>query len=127
MVGVFWIAGNATEMPIVKTIATKTQPCAITDRAILTRNSPAKMVDVFLNSGCAISIMIAVTILMSQHTCVGRRIVRRDGEDVQELLTTDAYQSGCSVTEKTIAEMDLMSCQRIVLLAIRRQILRVTI
>lgn len=123
VVVVFWIAGNAMATPIVKTTATKTRPCATTGLATPIRNSPAKTVDASLNFGCAISTTTAVMILMSQPTCVGRRIVQLDGEDAQAHLTTDAYLNGCSVMEKTIVETDLMSCQRIVQHATRKQTL----
>lgn len=118
---VSWTVGSVMEIQIVKITVMKTLLCVTIDLVTQTPNSPARTDAAFPNYGCAISTMIAVMTLMNQHTCVVKRIVRLDGEDALASLTTDAYQNGCSVMEKTIVEMDPMNCQKIVLLAMLRQ------
>lgn len=103
-----------------KTTATKTQSCVTIDLAIPTPNSLAKMVDVYQNSGCAISITIVGTIQMNLLTYADRRIAPLDGEGVQDNLTTDAFQNGFSAMVKTIAETVPTSWQKTVLPAVLR-------
>lgn len=72
------------------------------------------MVGVSKKSGCATPIMIVVTIVTNQHTCVVKEIVPLAGNVVQVMLTTVAYQNGSSVTEKMIVAMVRMNFLRIV-------------
>lgn len=43
-------------------------------------------------------------IRMSQLTCAANATVLLDGNDAQDNRTIDAFQNGCSVMEKMIAE-----------------------
>lgn len=83
------------------------------------------MGDVFPSYGCAILIMIAVMIRMSRLICAVKETVRQDGSVVLGNQITDAFLSGCSVTEKMIAETIVMSYLIIVLSVIRSQTLSV--
>lgn len=104
---------------IVKTTAMKTRQCVIIDLVTPTLNSPARTVVAFLNYGCVISTMIVVMTLTNLLTCVARRTVPRDGEDVLARPTTDVFLNGCSAMAKTIVEMVLMSFRRTAQLATR--------
>ena len=50
---------------------------------------------------------------MNLPTSVEIKIVRSDGAAAQDMLTIDAFLSGCSVMEKMIAGTIPMSCQKI--------------
>lgn len=78
------------------------------------QNSLVKMGVAFPNCGCVTSIMTVEMILMNQHINVVSRTVQMVGNVVQVALIIDAFPSGCSVMERMIVEMDLMSCQRTV-------------
>jgi hypothetical protein len=58
--------------------------------------------------------MIVEMILMSQLTCVARKIAQPDGEDALANQITDAFQNGCFVMVKMIVVITAMSCQKIV-------------
>lgn len=60
-------------------------------------------------------------ILMSRLTCAVKETVRQDGNVVLDNRITDAFLSGCSVTEKMIVETTVMNYLRIVLNVIRNQ------
>lgn len=72
------------------------------------------MEDVFPSYGCVILTTIAAMIRMSPHTCVGNVTALLDGNVVPDNRTTDAFLNGCSVMEKTIAEITVMNYQKIV-------------
>jgi hypothetical protein len=118
---VFWIVGDVMEMLIVRTAVTKTQDTVTKNHVIQKPNSVAKMAVAFQNCGCVISIMIVVTILMSQLTCVDKEIVPLAGNVVPANQITDAFPSGCSAMAKTIVEIIVMRLQKIVQLVIPTQ------
>jgi len=82
--------------------------------AILKLNLAARTDVAYRNCGCATLITIAVMIPMSQLTCADRETAQPAGRDVLDNQTIDAYQNGCSVMAKTIAETTATNCQKTV-------------
>lgn len=72
------------------------------------------------NYGCVISITIAEMIPMNQRICADNEIVQLDGNVAQDNRITVAFQNGCSVTERMIAEITAMNYQKIVPFATRK-------
>ena len=80
-------------------------------------NSNVPMENVSPNYGNAILTMIVEMTRMNPLISAEIKIVRSDGNDVQDTPITDVFQNGFIVTEKTIVETDLMNYRKIVRLA----------
>ena len=104
LVGVSWERGNAMAITTVVTVRMKIQPFVIPVLATLTRNSPARMVDVSRNRGTVTLIMIVAMDPTNRPTFADKETAQLDGNVVLNGATTVVSRSGSSVTEKTIAE-----------------------
>merc|ERR1719186_600122 len=102
----------------------KIPPSVIIENVTRKQSLPAKMESVLLSYGTVTLIMIAEMTATSPLTCVGIKTAQPDGRDVQATPITDAFQSGCSVTERMIAGTAVMNFQKTVTNVKRKETLR---
>jgi len=107
MAAAFWMLGSVMVTRIVLMVQMKMMLFAIINLATRRLNFHATMANVFRYCGGVTLTMIAEMTVMSQHIFAGTRIVQQDGNVAQVMPTTDASQSGCSVTAKMTAGMAL--------------------